>query len=165
MHHWPQIIDEFGPVVWNHALRMLGNETDAADCFQNVMLEAYECSQKQSIRNWPGFLKHLATLRTLDYLRARYRQSAEWLNLSELPDKAASDSTDRIDQLDLAEHLRQEISLLPEDQAEAFTLRWIHEMTNGEVAEAMQLSPNHVGVLLHRARTTLRNRLQQGEED
>ena len=60
---------------------------------------------------------------------------------------------------ELVEQLRRELAALPEQQAAAFALRWIDGMTNEEIAEQLQITINHVGVLLHRARTTLQHKL------
>ena len=77
MNDWNRILDEHGPVVWRYALRLLGNETDAADCYQAVLLEAFELSNSTEIRDWSAFLRRLAVLRSLDRLRERYRRRIE----------------------------------------------------------------------------------------
>lgn len=159
MHDWDQILDVFGSVVWKQALRMLGNECDAADCFQNVMLEAFELSQVQSVQSWPALLKRLAILRSLDLLRTRYRRATAELSVVEPPDPASSRSAEIIDTRDLVEALRREIAFLPADQAEAFSLRWIEGLSNEEVARSMRVTRNHAGVLIHRARRTLQDKL------
>lgn len=165
MPDWNRILDEFGPAVWKTALRMLGNESDAADCLQTVMLEAFEVSQRQSVRNWPALLKQMTTVRALDMLRSRYRHAARQLPDVEPHDPTATQVSEQIDNRDLAEHLRREISRLPPDQAEAFSLRWIDGLSNREIALMMEITASHVGVLIHRARATLRHRLSRNDEE
>jgi RNA polymerase sigma-70 factor (ECF subfamily) len=159
MPDWNQIYDEFGPVVWKQTLRMLGNSTDAADCFQEVMLEAFKTNQRQTIRSWPGFLKRLAVLRSLDFLRARYRHATDPLPREEIPttENPQTRSSSRYE--GLAERLRLALTQLPAAQAEAFSLKCIEELSTEEVAQRMELSANHVGVLVHRARVALRKLL------
>ncbi|MEZ6056263.1 MAG: sigma-70 family RNA polymerase sigma factor [Planctomycetaceae bacterium] len=164
MQDWPQIIENFGPVVWKQALRMLGNESDAADCFQTVIMEAYELSQREQVQSWPALLKRLATLRSIDFLRSRYRRRTESLPEVELGDPSSQHATESIDNQNLAEHLRREIALLPTDQAEAFSLRWIDGLPNEEVARSMNMTTNHAAVLIHRARVTLRDKLTRQQE-
>lgn len=165
MSDWNQIFDEFGRVVWRQALRMLGNEADVADCYQTVMLEAFELSQRQQVRSWPGLLKRLATVRSLDLLRVRYRHAADSLSDKQFREPNTDDpqETTTLENQELAEQLRRELTYLPDDQAEAFTHKWIEGMTNKEVAERMRITTNHVGVLIHRARNTLRQRLSREE--
>lgn len=163
MPDWNQILDKYGRVVWKQALRMLGNETDAADCYQTVMLEAFELSQRQQVRSWPGLLKRLATVRSLDLLRVRYRHATDSLSDEQFSGSNTDDpqQASNLENQELAEQLRRELTYLPEDQAEAFTHKWIEGMTNSEVAEHMRITTNHVGVLVHRARNTLRRRLSR----
>jgi RNA polymerase sigma factor (sigma-70 family) len=44
-------------------------------------------------------------------------------------------------------------------QAEVFCLACLEDMAYREIAERLGLTVDHVGVLLHRAKTTLRERL------
>jgi RNA polymerase sigma-70 factor (ECF subfamily) len=64
-----------------------------------------------------------------------------------------------VDHQELAERLRAALTRIPENQAEAFSLRWIDELSNQEVAERMQTTANNVRVLLHRARSALQKLL------
>jgi RNA polymerase sigma factor (sigma-70 family) len=65
---------------------------------------------------------------------------------------------------ELAEQLRRELSILPKEQAEAFSLKCIQDLSTDAVSEQMGITANHVGVLVHRARMTLRKRLARNEE-
>lgn len=165
VHDWNQIIDQFGPVVWRQALRMLGDASDAADCFQTVMLEAFELSQRQGVSSWPGLLRRLAILRSLDALRARYRNRRDPRPVDEIgvPADGKRDALASVERQELAERLRMALARLPRSQAEAFSLRWIDGLSNQEVARRMQITANHVGVLLHRARRALRGLLSHDE--
>jgi RNA polymerase sigma-70 factor (ECF subfamily) len=60
---------------------------------------------------------------------------------------------------ELADHLRIAISRLDRRQAEIFCLVCLEGMSYQEVAQQLRLSRNHVGVLLNRARTRLRQML------
>jgi RNA polymerase sigma-70 factor (ECF subfamily) len=149
-------------VVWKHTLRMLGNAPDAADCFQTVMLEAFELSKRQKVQSWGALLRRLAILRSLDRLRARYRERKDPRPVDEIAIPAKDTTTDcSIDEQELAEHLRFALTKLPENQAEAFSLRWIDGLSNEQVAERMGITTNHTRVLLHRARLALQNLLSR----
>ena len=49
---------------------------------------------------------------------------------------------------------------MPGAHREVFQLRQVEELTAVEVGEIMDSTPNHVGVLLHRARLRLRECLE-----
>ncbi len=53
---------------------------------------------------------------------------------------------------------------LDEQEQEVIALRYGAELSNQEIAEVMGLSPNHVGVLLHRTLKKLRQAMQIEEE-
>ena len=59
------------------------------------------------------------------------------------------------------DHLRLALTRLPDGQAEAFCLRWIEGMSYEEISERLEIEPNHVGVLLNRARKRLRQLLDR----
>ena len=40
MHNWREIATEYGPLVWRVAYRMLQDHEDAADCHQDVFVDA-----------------------------------------------------------------------------------------------------------------------------
>ena len=107
MDDWNQILDDFGPVVWRQTLRMLGNAADAADCFQIVMFEAIELSKREEVHAWGPLLRRLAILRSLDRLRARYRERKDPRPVDEMELQAKDGrSNGSLDYQELAEALR-----------------------------------------------------------
>jgi len=64
------------------------------------------------------------------------------------PDARAQDA-------ELAARLLMGISRLPSRQAEAFCLRFLSDLAYDEIADELGIEANHVGVLLHRARSKL----------
>ncbi len=166
MPDWNLILDDHGPAVWRHALRLLGNEADAADCYQAVLLEAFELSAKTEIRDWSAFLRRLAILRSLDRLRERYRRRTDPRPIEEFLVAAREGPiATAFEARELAERLRIALARIPTPQAEAFAFRWIDELTNDQIADRMAITPNHVAVLLHRARTALRPLLADRSPD
>jgi RNA polymerase sigma-70 factor (ECF subfamily) len=55
------------------------------------------------------------------------------------------------------------IQRLPEQQQEVVAMKFGGGMSNQEIAAAMRLKPNHVGVLLYRAVHALRLKLEEEE--
>lgn len=161
MTNWPEVVREYGPVVWRTVYRLLGNEPDAADCFQNTFLAAVELSAAESVRNWPAALKRIATTRALDHLRHRHRRTARFAQLSDQSpaDSSALDPADLISGGELADALRIALTEIDPQQAEVFCLVCLEGLSNTDAAAQLGVTANHVGVLLHRARAALRERL------
>jgi aminoglycoside 6'-N-acetyltransferase I len=86
MTDWDTIVPEHAPLVWRTAYRLLGNEADAADCFQEAFLAACRKATSGPVLNWAGLLRTIATARALDRLRRR-----TWQRLP----SAASDTYNR----------------------------------------------------------------------
>jgi RNA polymerase sigma-70 factor (ECF subfamily) len=156
MPDWNAIVQEFGPLVWRTAFRLLGNEADAADCFQRAFLSAVE--HPGPVLNWPGFLRQLATARALEQLRTRYR-SPQPLPPQE-PPAPPGEPVGHATARELIAALRLALAEIDPQQAEVFCLVHLEGLSNREAAEQLGLTANHAGVLLHRARAVLRERLR-----
>jgi RNA polymerase sigma factor (sigma-70 family) len=161
MTDWNAIVREYAPLVWCTAARLLAREADTADCFQRTFLAAVEQSRAEPVRNWPGFLKRLATARALEQLRSRYRDAPRSVGLpNELPvDPSAPDPLDRAAAGELAAAVRVALTAVEPQQAEVFCLVCLEDLSYRDAAEQLGITPNHAGVLLNRARAALRERL------
>lgn len=161
MVDWPQIVERHGPVVWQTAGRLVGNEADAADCFQNVFLAALEVARRGEVRNWTGLLKRLATVESIELLRKRYRHRRNRASLGR-PDSLEAKSLSPVQGAqarELADDLREALARLDSRQAEVFCLACLEGFTYEQIADQLNLERNHVGVLLNRARAKLRSEL------
>lgn len=155
---WKSISETHGPLVWRVVFKILQTHSESEDCFQDVMIEAYERSKSDSIRNWPAYLKWLAVRRSIDRLRKiqRDRERIDGSQDVEMVIKHHSSTSTSIEMRELQIRLKAELALLPEQQAEAFWLRFIEELSYSEIAEQLNTSTQTVGVLIHRARTKVR---------
>jgi RNA polymerase sigma-70 factor (ECF subfamily) len=162
MTNWSEIVEHHETMVWRTAYRLLNNEADAADCFQRTFVSALELARKEPIRNWPALLKRLVTARALERLRQRGREDHRQTSLpaSGSAVARAADPLQAAEASELAEHLRLALADLDPRQAQVFCLVCLEGFTYHEIAEQIGVTVNHVGVLLNRARTILRERLQ-----
>ena len=157
MEDWAEIVAEHGNAVWQAAFRLLGSEADAADCVQETFAAAVNVSRREPVRNWPGLLRRLGTMRALGMLRQRLRQRKhlDATEMLDIPDPAPGPA-ERVQAGEVAQALRKALARLPEREAVAFSLRFLEDLSYERIAEAMGLSGSAVGVLIHRAKTKLR---------
>jgi len=152
------IIEEHGPAVWQTSYRLLGNETDAADCFQETLISALKLSRRQRIRNFPALLIRLATSRAIDQLRLRFRRdrigTAENCRFEE-PDYD-SNPAKYAQRQELSARLKTALVQLPPQEAQVFCLRYLNDMSYRQIAGELGINTTAAGVVLHRARTKLR---------
>ena len=50
-YDWREITKQHGPLVWNAVYRILPSHSESLDCYQDVMLEAFEQSAINEIKN------------------------------------------------------------------------------------------------------------------
>ena len=162
MTDWSQVLETHGRIVWQTVYRLVNDDAEAADCFQETFVAAFEYSRRHPIRNWPGLLKRLATARAIDRLRKRGRGSCAPIDghSPEMVDGARSPLALATDH-EISARVRSELAALPPAQAEVCCLRFLEEWTYEEIAVELNMTVNHVGVLLNRARASLRDRLAE----
>ena len=164
VYDWQAIVTDHGPAVWQTAYRLLGNSSDAADCFQETFLAALEISRVQAVRSVPALLVHLATRRAIDRLRQRTRHERYHLCEERVEagrnQRHAHDPAEHVQTQELTDRLRQAIATLPIQEGKAFCLRYFNEMSYREIAHQLNVKTNVAGVLLHRAKTKLREVMQ-----
>lgn len=121
--------------------------------------------QRQKVRNMGALLTHMATLRAIDRLRQRQRQTQRFVRDADLSGLQANapDPAQAVENNELAQALREAIAGLFVAQAQAFCLRYFSDMSVKQIAQALGTSVSRVGVLLHRARAQLRVLLQRQE--
>jgi RNA polymerase sigma-70 factor (ECF subfamily) len=161
MTDWDQIVERYGPVVWRSVNRLVPNVADSEDCFQKAFISAWEFSQRNTVRNWPSLLRHMATARALERGRELARQRSRLMPWPDegVIDTRSPDPAKQAGTTDLEELLRLALVEIKANEAEVFCLVCIEELSYREVAEQLGLTDNHVGVLLNRARAKLSEKL------
>ena len=170
MVDWDDIIDREGPAVWRTVCRLLTHRADAEECFQETFVAALELWRRQPVRSARAVLQRLATARAVDRLRQRYRTRVHHNEGDDSVGRAVDHSPsppDRAAAVELAESLRTALAELPPKQADVFCLHCLDGFSYREVADALDMSVDDVGVTLHRARAKLREALggQHGQQN
>lgn len=160
MHDWEEIRRQCGRSVWAVVYRILKNHEEALDCCQEVFVEAFQRSRQDIVRDWPSFLRWLAVRRALDRLRKRQRAAVHIAPDGDVTCCAGgAEPCEAAEFRELVERVRLEMGRLPQRQAEAFWACCVEEISYAEAAEQMGADVNSIGVLIHRARSRLRQLL------
>ena len=157
MPPWEAIIRAHGPMAFDTAWRLLGHTADAEDALQDALLDAHQLQSRESIDNWGGLLRRLVTRRAIDRLRTR--RPAPSLDFTAAATTDPPDSA--ILERELAARLRAANADLPDREATVFSLRHFAELTNPQIAQALDMTPDAVAVAvaLHKARAKLKQSL------
>lgn len=147
------------------AYRVTGKIEDAEDVVQSVFLRLAN-GESAAMQNAASYLYRAAVNGALDLLRRRTTAAAEPLDLADaapLREPAANPET-AFSAKELRRGLRLAIGELPPRMAEMFTLRYLEELRNSEIARLMETSQAVVAVTLHHARSKLKKRLGEMEQ-
>jgi RNA polymerase sigma factor (sigma-70 family) len=147
--------------VLRAAYRITGSMADAEDVTQAVFLRL--ARDTVPVTNAASYLYRAAINGSLDLLRRRKIASSEPLERAAGIAAVGPNSSPEIEasSRELGEVLRNAIAELPARAAEMFTLRYLEELGNREIAALMGTSQAVVAVTLHHARSTLKKRLKE----
>ncbi len=157
MNHlnWEELVQEFQGLVWSTVRRLVDNDADAADCFQETFVTAVETARRQPVRHMQGLLTRIATARAIDHVRFRIRQRQFKQTLSQQTATEAPPPGGNLEQGELAQALREALGTLSSQQAQAFCLKHLSGWTQRQIAVELQSSPSAVAVMIHRAKKQL----------
>jgi RNA polymerase sigma-70 factor (ECF subfamily) len=144
------------------AYRITGSMADAEDVAQGVFLRLAG-GDAAGMKNPGSYLYRAALNGALDLLRQRSAAASDPLESAAAIASAGAGSRPEAEasSRELAQWLRKAIGELSPRAAEMFTLRFVEELDNREIAALMSTSQAVVAVTIHQARTKLRKRLME----
>ena len=153
--------------VHGYAISLLGNRAAAEDVTALAFERLYRARARLDHgRGAPrAWLFAIARNAALDELRRRSRQSQSEL-LEEMPD-GGNTGEDAFEQLARRATVRDALAALPLREREVVLLKFHGQLSNSELAKALDVSESNAGTRLHRALTRLRekcNELDDREE-
>jgi len=167
------LVRRYTQPLYAFATRILGSADDAADVAQHTFVQCYNTLPRlrsdTALRPW---LYRVARNRCLDLLRQRKtlpidrpRQDEEELDaLATIADTGPSLES-LAERRDLQRLLADAIAALPPKYREVVVLRYVGDLTFGEIAEALGIPENSAKTLFQRAKTMLRLSLRAWVRD
>jgi RNA polymerase sigma-70 factor (ECF subfamily) len=167
-----QLVLAYQEMVYNVALRILGDPDAASDATQEAFISAF-----QSVRSFRGgsfkvWLLRIVTNACYDDLRSRKRHPSESLDDLMQPDDGASgppiaSSSESPEEYtlrkDMQAEIRRGLQRLPADQRVVVILSDIHGLSYDEIAAITRSELGTVKSRLSRGRSHLRDYLRQRE--
>jgi RNA polymerase sigma factor (sigma-70 family) len=161
-----QLFREHYRRVLTAAYRITGSMADAEDVAQAVFLRMAG-GNSPPVTNAGSYLYRSAINGALDLLRRRKAAATEPLEDAAGIASAGQGSSPEaeVSSRELGRWLRMAIGELAPRAAEMFTLRYVEELGNREIAALMGTSQAVVAVTLHNARSRLKKRLRELEQE
>jgi len=148
-----------GTVVLRRAYRITGSHDEARDVLQELFRRLVEEPESlDGARNQVAWLYGATTHLCLN--RIRNRKNREQLLQNRAPPKHVLEPSAETIAL-----VRQALASLPGELASAFVYYYLDQMTHAEIASIMGCSRRHVGDLLERARTMLKQLDERSPDD
>ncbi len=150
--------------VFATAFRVTGNAQDAEDVLQTVFLRLLRRQDEIDLSPSPvSYLHRAAVNAALDLMRARGRSRS--IGLDELEAPLANGGPEasperRQEDREMRGVLRQALTQMTPKSAEIFSLRFLEDLPNREIARTMGMTQTAVGVALHRARNQVKKQFR-----
>ena len=150
------LVRRYGGVLYNHAVRMVGNGDDASDLAQRALVKGYQklssCREPERVGAWLfRILSNLAK----DHIRSPRRRD---LSLDQLPEvsEKEGDPADSLDRGEIQNRLAEALEALTPEQKEAFLLKHVEGRSYEEMAAVLNVSSASLKMRVHRAREALK---------
>jgi len=165
-----ELIRPYERMVFMTCFSIVKNETDAEDCAQDAMVNAYRhLSKFRGDSRFSTWLTTIAVNEARQRLRRLKRSKEDSLDEpiegqeQEISPAPLTDwreiPLEALERKELRDELRDAVAELPDIYRQIFVLRDIDELNVAETAATLGINENMVKVRLHRARMMLQKRL------
>lgn len=154
------LVRRYGGVLYNHAVRMVGNQDEAADLVQKALVSGFKklssCREPDRVGAWLfRILSNLAK----DFVRSPRRRDVPLERLPEVPSGGAT-PLDAAHRGELRRHLQLALGKLTPEQREAFILKHVDGRSYEEMAAVLDVPRASLKMRVHRAREALKDLLE-----
>ena len=157
---WEEVARTYGRFLYTVAYRLTGNDTDAQDLVQDVLLRVRRGLETYRPGSLEGWLSRITTNAFLDDVRRRRRRPLD--ALPDDPDRAVPPAIGA-DETSAAESISDEVQAaltrLPDEYRAAVVLCDVVGLSYEEIGEALGIPVGTVRSRIHRGRRQLREGL------
>lgn len=151
---YDELVLYFAPKINRFLAFKLPRAEDADELLSEVFLRSWEYMLTSEVKEAGGLFYRIARNLVADFYR-KYQPTAELSNTVLQAAETSSLATEITEKFEV-ERLRRHLQKLPVDQAEVLHMRFFDDMPVTEIAAVLEKTPNHIRVLIHRARQALK---------
>lgn len=162
---WADVVTRYADVVYSMAFRLTGDDEEARDLAQDVLIRLHRGLRRYREGNFEGWLYRTTINAHRDRLRRRRR-----LREDELPADPsarlglAKDVEESVQQLELEREVQRALLKVPPEYREAVVLRDLQGRSYDEIAQILGVPSGTVRSRIHRGREALRQILRSWVE-
>jgi len=160
-----ELLRRFELPLQQYATRIIGDRERARDVVQETFVELERGDRRQLDGAPAKWLFTVCRNRALNVCRKEKRMTYLDQELLETKPDAAPLPSAQLERKEASGFLLRVVATLPPRQQEVIQLKFQNDLSYQEISEITQLSVSHVGVLLHNALKTLRQRYAQASRD
>jgi RNA polymerase sigma-70 factor, ECF subfamily len=160
---WGLLYREYAPAIFRFCRRALPTREDAEDATMEIFMKLRgKLGQYDVTRSFTAWLYKVAANHCWDILRRRkIRQDKETEDVEALPlEHPEPTQLEKLIEQKSSEEVRKALSRMSNRARMALVMRYYSDMTYDEIADALGVRRQFVGVVLLRARHELRDLLQ-----
>ncbi len=154
------LVRRYGGVLYNHAIRMVGSQDEAADLVQKALVSGYRklasCREPDRVGAW---LFRILSNVAKDFVRSPRRRDISLDRLPEVPE-GGSTPLDAAHRGELRTRLQAALESLTPEQREAFVLKHVDGRSYEEMAAVLDVPSASLKMRVHRAREALKELLE-----
>lgn len=154
---WEEIARDYGRFLYTVAYRLTGDDHEAQDLVQEVLLRARKGLATYQPGSMEGWLSRIATNAFLDDVRRRQRRPVE--SLPDDPERVlagAPSADEALDRAALPDHVQAALRALPDEFRAAVVLCDVVGFSYQEIAESLDVPVGTVRSRIHRGRSMLK---------
>jgi RNA polymerase sigma-70 factor (ECF subfamily) len=157
---WEDIARDYGGFLYTVAYRLTGNDHEAQDLVQEVLLRVRKGLETYRPGSMEGWLSRIATNAFLDDVRRKKRRPVEALpDDTERVLEGAPGADEALAASALPDHVQDALRALPDDYRAAVVLCDVVGFSYHEISEALDVPVGTVRSRIHRGRAMLKESL------
>lgn len=155
-----KLYDRYLPPIYRFVFVKVGRKQDAEDITQQVFTSAWQNIESFEFKGFPfsSWIYRIASNAVIDYYRT-YKGNA---SIDAVPEEYFSEDAGNEAKVDLAiamSTVRVALARLEQDQQNVLLMKFVNDLSNKEIAEALGKTEGAVRVIQHRALKQLKTHI------
>lgn len=159
-----QLVNEHEVQLIRYARSIVHNQDEARDVVQDIFMKYLKFRQKstEEIKNKRAWLFKSVYHLSVDIVRKRQRHSdLEEHVVDNATPKLEATPAEKLQSKDNRQWLQQQLATLGKKEKDVINMKVYEEKSYKEIAEALDMSVGHVGIVLHRIIKKLTGKVDQ----